>query len=1171
MCLQHATAPVLATGDGNAVDASAVAREQEATHPQQDDETAAATAAAAAAASAAKTSNSGGGDGARSERVSNYSFSATAVRKGFEDLLRTKKVQERYEEGQQRLLQRELDKDVKSLQLDHGPAGVVTTVSPVDFTAVFFARDWMLVFSQQLIEVQKAVSLLPADSQIEWNEDVPEIVRQSVPGLGALEPKLQLRFLESCDQALQEAARIHRQSGVDESARQFRAREVFRQVADVKHTVSGCAKDTTVHALVATVLMLSSDVTTVWCGRQLFGVTKLDESVRREYDVRMLAVSARRVRRPLRMRFASTSRYKQMSMYEDAVARLGRLPDAKSGLPVWQHNARLLQGAVDCARAWLWEHAPDVVKWDDVVESMDVWIPEGLGKLQRTLLTQMVGTAICESPGPATNDVLFTGDDEVFPVEDPLSQQAAMERGCIRDMDLFTLTEASKVFTLPVRGMCTADTMLYGCKGSVGVGECVQQYIRFMKETLSWDEGATDDLLSMKLHRPGAGGAMGHYTYCMVDVRSMQLVVRHDGLKRDGFIDLERMSISDFEAMHDADTSVSQVRMIRRSARRMDVSLADLLSQLLVGGDSLEWTVFKTPMPLPPIPQVQSLPTCAFDSCIVELAVLAAVCIRSPVLWPESMTKQHWLQNQSFLSDGNPPEAGYLDFLRFEIMTAMCVARVACVGGMQWQGSIVDSGSGLPLCDVSEFVLGMGMPKGYHFRAYYFDEDPPTAVAARMIAEPVFKATKTEAQYQAEQALALQEVISKKTAQNVVNSGGGRTGRLDAVLERKQDFSVRATAALALAYSGQQDLSKEQWRQQLLLHTPDGDADELEEFGIAQAAKIMWVTDMSQAHPGMKTLCCFGGTRLTASKMQHKKDFEALPVKERPYDVVPLLKNLGRAMNAIAYEYFGPGTRDKEAELPEQSQVVVLLPFLRLVAITKAMQNLIWDECREFPEVKDSNIYILHMFQLRSDAGRQPVDTVNVDCRSGALQVLCAEYVMGDDSKWQVMYFTERIDEIQDGYYIDPFNAGPVQSLSALDHKFKLRGSLRAVVDGAKEAKFAGDILRGGKVSRDNQKTSATGLLRRQSTAPLSAIGSLTSAYSISEDAVNKSQVSDAETAAPEAVVAPPEDAVGPSPKHTKSSVKSKLKQAVTPSAPATPTKRGGSHANGADDVLICR
>jgi hypothetical protein len=627
--------------------------------------------------------------------------------------------------------------------------------------------------------------------------------------------------------------------------------------------------------------------------------------------------------------------------------------------------------------------------------------------------------------------------------------------------------------------------------------------------------------------------------------------------------------LKEFAQSQKPNTSVSQVRMVRTSARKMDVPLIDLLSTLL--HDSLTWTSFLAPLPIPPMPNAQEFPTCAFDTCILELQALDAVCIQSPAVWPQTISKERWLQNQSFASDG--AAAGYFDFLRTELMTAMCVARAACVGGLCWPGSTVDTSGGLPLCDVSEFVLGVGMPAGHHFSAAYFDDELPTALARSMTAisaKPAFKVTKTEEEFKADAATALQSVIAKKTLKQESETGV-RSGRLAGVLERKASFIARTDVAIALACSGQQDMSQEQWQHQLSVRHPDADVKEMmakqTEYGVTESNKILLVSDMSYVHPGMKTLCCFGGTKLQSNNLKHKALFEKDPVQERPYHIVPLLKNLGRAIHAVVYEYFGPGTRGQEGFLDTTSDVVVVLPFLQLVPITKPMENLTWEEVlQQFPEVEESRIFILHMFQMRSDGGMEFVD-MDVDCKTGVFQVLCAEYVTLEDGQGvEVEYFTERLDEIMNTCYIDPCNLGPIRVGSPLDKELKLRGTLKAIIDAAKDAKFVGDFIQGGRVLLDNLKTSANGMLRRESSAPLSGIeGSLSAGYSVYKDAVNKSIVSDVDT-----VPARPAAAV------TRKRGKPDTKKSTTPAAKGvketlTPVYKGGASANGADEMLLCR
>jgi hypothetical protein len=161
------------------------------------------------------------------------------------------------------------------------------------------------------------------------------------------------------------------------------------------------------------------------------------------------------------------------------------------------------------------------------------------------------------------------------------------------------------------------------------------------------------------------------------------------------------------------------------------------------------------------------------------------------------------------------------------------------------------------------------------------------------------------------------------------------------------------------------------------------------------------------------------------------------------------------------------------------------------------------------------------------------------DCIDGVVHVLCAEF-----SRQQLTLGSNRLDELQAGYYIDPCHVGPIGFGSELDKKYKLYSLAAEVTKAGNQGKHVGDVLSRWNVLPQNERTLAPGVLRRESKGPASAVPTLTSSESLAS------------------IVGDIKDVLG-------SPTSEAVKRGVGKSA-ATPGRGGGAH-NKAHDILPCR
>jgi hypothetical protein len=939
-------------------------------------------------------------------------------------------------------VQKELEKEVRDLRGDPYP--------PTKQASPIFRSDWMSRL-ESMSDWKAKVGLRRADEdrQICWDPSIPAAVRMAEPGLGYFSAEEQREFLDTVRTFVQ----LHEQVAdpVASNLRQVNRHGLqlaLREAAEGVWSKSGAGDarpdmqeqpSYKSGACVAALLMCVADTLVVrLAGRRLMSSFKVPAQSRlwktanfaKRLDMRAAVTSVIADRDP-RVRITS-AKFPSMVANPDAWTQLVEVEevvqDKNKATLEQQQNKTALLAVVHTARALLWERKPGSVTWGHVIETVHWFAPPGTTRdkmlavnFHRSTLASFlqvqVGEKMCCTTRQSTPEVM----DEM-----PAFERVAIELG-----DLFTLTKASNHF-LPVDEPVPVDMLLYTCVDQPGIEACVANYRAFQLEMLADDFSA--DLLSLKMHKPGKGSACDHFVYCLVRVDPVTILYEYDGLNHYGTVPETAKYLAKCTKTR---TTVSEMRVLKPTAISQSLGLGMEATLRECTEYRLKWTEFTLPMAIPPMLMRAKVPTCTFDTCLMEAFVLALICSSAPVELPVSLRQEHWSVNQSFHTEdpGNAKQL-YLEYVREELMVAMTVARVTQANGLRWPGSKHDEQNGLPLSDVSMLVRSLA--GGGYFDQGEFDDQTPSDFLATLLARNM-KDGDSIARIMAQEHTEAMDAVLDKKRQRSENKAGAEQKRQSvrqaAGLERRNTFLELAAEALQLAYSGRHDLSDDQWLTQLQQILPEEDCKALMEsqidLGVESSSKIMWVDDLSFEHPGMKNLVVMLGTRLSHINLKNKLVYEALAILERPYDLVPFYKGLGRSMHCVAYESWPPEcVKGRESEFGVAPGVTVLLPFMHLVSFRKGMAKKTWDEVQvEFPDVVESRVFTLQILQTRSDKERDPPYSVETPCRGGAVQVLCVEYhpPSATESEATLEFFTERLDEIVGGFYIDPYGLGYLQ------------------------------------------------------------------------------------------------------------------------------------------------
>ena len=82
----------------------------------------------------------------------------------------------------------------------------------------------------------------------------------------------------------------------------------------------------------------------------------------------------------------------------------------------------------------------------------------------------------------------------------------------------------------------------------------------------------------------------------------------------------------------------------------------------------------------------------------------------------------------------------------------------------------------------------------------------------------------------------------------------------------------------------------------------------------------------------------------------------------------------------------------------------------------------------------ESRTFALQLLQMRSDGSLEPPLSMQTPFRGGCVQVVCVQYHPANGHEPPTIeYFTERLDEIQNGWFVDPFHRGLGDKLLTAD------------------------------------------------------------------------------------------------------------------------------------------
>ena len=1010
----------------------------------------------------------------------------TWARKDWERQQRATSRKQEEKNKKQRQRQKELNKEMKALKADLKALESTDDESMSDEDSLrpaFLSRDWRSLFAPVLAQLAPATETRSPT----WHTIVPPYVREALPGLRFLRVSLQPKFLDDCRTCYknvqqQRALEEGDDAPCDHPTRVMAHRALMRTLAPLIHDQTQVpSPSSTTKEVVALVdghrqsmrkqlaleyvilsLSLSNRPGERFAASRMMMAVKTDlidnnlpptlivsysakqKSKMSKSEARETLELTRRAARPEpRLQVPPDRKFSDRINTPDSMKRVQAMSllAGKSLSVDRKQNAMACECTLAVAAAWLWEHPDAPITWHHVVRNLHAVAPDA------TMAAYMARPNFFRSPlgdylkVKIGNTILpATSDGTPAPEEDPESVTARLEAAAIGYGDLWSLTAIS-MHMMPVNAdQSPSDTPLYAIRNdNVDVPAALGLYHALCAETLSTSQG---DLLSLKVRKPpSVVGGMAHFIYCLVNVDEETVIYHFDSLARLGDATVKTLADYSKRMAVAGGCSVAEMRIIRATALRRSMDLDRELKTC--SNEALDWRMMPIPVCIPPMKLKQSWATCTFDVCVAEIAVLGAICVIDAIRLPGSMARSTYVHPRK--PDGEREDCSYLQFLRNELVYAVIHSRLACVGGSCWPGSADDQTDGLPILQVSNVVLSLTDPAAYPDAA--LAEETPSQLFARKFAKRPKQTPIQAAETMAVEMAGAQAALASKSPFSEADGAS----RLQKGAQKTLTFQQGAYDRFAARFSGRNGLTDHEWLPYIKLMYPQasdrwcfGLMKKKDIAGLTEANDTCWVTDVSYRHPQMKSRRMVGGVRVPRddNNVSNKRIYEAFPVHERPYEpLVPFVPNLGRVVSAVAFECSPGGSvtgQDQEGIEPETE---VVLKYLPLVRMTKAMDNKTWTEVQEAtPEVQNPTVFTLAIFQQRDDGVNSAVTSKTTSCRGGVLQVLCVEFFpaveqTAPDKKGKpikfvvparVEFFAERMDALATRFWIDPMHFGSI-------------------------------------------------------------------------------------------------------------------------------------------------
>jgi hypothetical protein len=814
-----------------------------------------------------------------------------------------------------------------------------------------------------------------------------------------------------------------------------------------------------------------------------------------------------------------------------------------------------------------------------------------------------------EAPAAGGDERDSADDDDVSSGQSELQKLAA-----VRDGNMHMLSAASDWFIpdLTARPGGTSSSLFQVTKEEATPQEVLEHYCKFVVEQIEGDMTAENHVLCFKMHMPSQEeNELGHFKYCVCVVHNAtpgayagRVVMTYDdrvcrgrpvapGMYSDG-MDVREYSTENYGQSY----SVAEFRAIslfQHKCRDHAHVLSKLTKLLHV---KLPWVELKSAVAMPPRNRPENTPSCAFDTVILDALTVHtltggnvsgmsrkwnALCTALDEMPPDMSPQQ--------ISEYRGEVTKLAHAVRSEFMNGMAIARVVASTLINWPG-------GQPALDkvnhlwsmFQQFMLNpakstrrqlkaiaAAQPKSVGAEHVAVEPKSVGAEAEDVAVEPKSVGAKDVEMELKEDSARGRKLMAAKAGDKQQQTSAKAKTKSQKVLRQqtsakaRSQFESQLQAAVVHAYSGQQDLTREDWAAQIQANhvhsSQDGSSLTDVEVGDMQkvwtakakveAERTVFFTDMSHQHPGMKNIFVYGGRRLTQQQLPHKAKLEEQAIQLRSHDGVPFITNCGRLLHVIAHEQtpiLSDDEDDVQASAPLEPEVLVW--FLPIVKMQKEHVKKSWPEVlAESPELRTASTFILCMYQCAHQGSSGEVDT-----KGGEFHILCADFRSDDHGDLCVDLFTERLDELHHNYWIDPNNHGPVEAGSELDQRFKLRALVTAHAKAAKQGVHVGQFLPSFTVRKFNTKNTAAGHLREECYGPVNKIPSSASDFSFSDFTKEQTRLrSSRDEFSPRAARLP---AGSVSPKETGKSPGSHSN---------TGKNKGGGLYNGSKDELPCR
>ena len=1026
----------------------------------------------------------------------------TQARKEYEARERAEKEKKKSQQATDKKTKKELEKELKELGKDKNPGEEDEDEDEDEedksLLPVFLDRNWKRVLAPVLNKLAPQTNVLAP----EWESTVPGYVRSAVPGLRFVSCDGQLQFIAACrarqtewqttkettkklEPSLQTVSRVMLRAlgatffmqipdtpkdkdGKDilpttiEGAQDLdRAQRLRREMALEVMTLLLCVSDHAGERFAGSRMLISWKLGRVRnclpevlntkieldASEPLFYTAAEDRAnvVQQANLLRWLHLVPAAAIPKQRLKASAPRTHSDNQMDPASRERLCKLQATPPNLAMRQ-NAY----AVDCAAAvmyaWMWEQPEEVVSWRDVVDNMQFVAKDDVmashmaeRRFKRSDLVTFLRLHVGDVVFPAVE--AGTSVDPTEDVEEVAARLASerLEAAAILIGDLWTLTDISQKLMPMCPNLSPSDTPLYYLKVSVDVQGALDIYRELCVETCNT---TGRDLLILKIFKP-AMISMAHYTLLVVDVDSEQVWFEFDSLVGEG--DPEPTPIArHVKRMALTSSVVCEMRVIKGTARRFGTDIREILDGM--AQQRLDWCTMLMPMAIPPVKRKQMWATCTADVCVMEAALLAAICFVPPIRLPRSLAPETYQRPRT--ADGKMADITHLAFVRRELLHAVVYARVTSVAGKSWPGETGDAVNGLPLTDVNTVWMSLADPATF---LGVFEEQTPTQALARLCRKRALKSP----QQAAEDMLAERKAAYNKAESKLAIAVEPGASRKQDVTYKKNLFLERAERGLELAISGRKELTELEWVEAIRPALTELSETELLSHiasravaGKKEAAKVCLLVDMTNAHPQMRTRAVLLGVKLMpGGNLKDKPTYEALPVLERPYELIPFVPGLGRHLDVAVYECSPGGSVSGNDQ--DETEVHYILRYQMLVPFTASMADKTWAEVVDAdPAIKQPRVFTLGIFQQRDDNVNQPVRDLKTSCRRGAVQVLCAEYhpatekkAIGKNGKYilnsdgsslmtlepaTVEFFSERMDSLANNYWIDPLYLGSI-------------------------------------------------------------------------------------------------------------------------------------------------